>query len=92
MIIEDLPQNDFDDLKWIMAQESMGIPGAPNQQGSTASGLFMVLDDQKKSFYPHGEASVGNAIEEAQGGIRYILTRYGSVAEARRFWERHHWY
>ncbi|MGI4957390.1 MAG: transglycosylase SLT domain-containing protein [Janthinobacterium lividum] len=74
-----------------MAQESAGVPGARNG-GSTASGLFQLLEAQREQFYPDGDSSVGKPIEEAEGGIRYILNRYGSVAAARRFWEIHHWY
>ena len=43
-------------------------------------------------FNPSGEASFGNAVEEAQGSIRYIVDRYKSAAAARQFWEAHHWY
>ncbi len=36
--------------------------------------------------------SFGNAVEEAQGGIRYIQQRYGTADNAVAFWRQHHWY
>ncbi|MGZ3182711.1 MAG: aggregation-promoting factor C-terminal-like domain-containing protein [Telluria sp.] len=80
----------YDDLLWIMAQESSGMVGVRNAR-STARGLFQLLRAQYP-LNPHGEDSFGNAVEECQGGIRYVMGRYHSAAAARRFWQRHHWY
>ncbi len=44
------------------------------------------------SLNPHGEQSFGNAIEEAQGGIHYIMGRYRTAKAAKLYWERHLWY
>lgn len=92
MVLEGVPPSDYDDLLWIMAQESMGVVGVRNQSGSTARGLYQLLQEQWGKYYPHGAASIGNAVEECQGGIRYIKDRYGTVVNARAFWNRHHWY
>ncbi|WP_322011201.1 hypothetical protein [Paraburkholderia sp. J12] len=87
---EGVSSADYDDLLWIMAQESAGIVDARNG-GSTARGLFQLLHAQYE-LNPHGEASFGNAVEECQGGIRYIYGRYQTAHRARDFWKRHHWY
>lgn len=71
MMLEGLSQRDFDDLLWIMAQESMGQVGVKNQSGSSAQGLFQLLYKRWDSYYPNGARSIGNAVEECQGGIRY---------------------
>ena len=91
MKAEGVPDSEFDDLLWIMAQESGGKIGIANQQGSSARGLFQLLKAQY-SLYPRGEDSLGNAEEECQGGIRYIVGRYRTAAAARAFWEKHRWY
>jgi hypothetical protein len=90
MQLEDIAPAHFDDLLWIIAQESGGVVGVHNAC-STARGLFQLL----RAHYflnPNGEKSFGNAIEECQGGIRYIKDRYRSTAAAKAFWEQHHWY
>lgn len=87
---EQIAEVDFDDLLWIMTQESAGIVDAQNG-GSTARGLFQLLHAQY-GLNPHAEASFGNAVEECQGGIRYIYGRYHMASRARDFWNRHHWY
>jgi SLT domain-containing protein len=90
MELEKIPLADYDDLLWIMAQESSGVVGVRNPT-STARGLFQLLNSQS-DLNPNGESSFGNAVEECQGGIRYIMGRYHSAKAARRFWEKHHWY
>jgi hypothetical protein len=87
---EKKPETDFDALLWIMAQESAGVVNARNTK-STARGLFQLLHAQY-SLNPRGEASFGNALEECQGGIRYIYGRYHTAYAAKGFWQRHHWY
>lgn len=81
---------DFNDLLWIMAQESAGVVNARNS-ASTARGLFQLLGAQY-DLNPRGMASFGDAVEECQGGIRYIYGRYHTAARARSFWQSHHWY
>ena len=90
MLLEHVAPGDFNDLLWIMAQESGGQVNATNPS-STAGDVYQLLRAQY-DLYPHGEASLGNAVEECQGGIRYILGRYHTAKLARAFWEKHHWY
>ena len=88
--IEGAPMFQFDDFLWIMAQESAGIVNARNP-ASTARGLFQLLRAQYE-LNPRGENSFGDAVEECQGGIHYVLGRYHSAAAAKAFWQKHHWY
>jgi hypothetical protein len=90
MRAENVPDADFNDLLWIMAQESGGVVNARNG-ASTARGLYQLLSAQY-SLNPHGAASFGNAKEECQGGIRYIYGRYRSARAAKSFWQSHRWY
>ena len=90
MILEGTPMSDLDDDEWIMAQESMGATGVRNVH-DTMSGLFQMSEANREAFTPRGEASVGNAVEEARGALRYVKQRYGSAKAARSFWEKHHW-
>ncbi len=90
MDLEDIPVTQYQDLLWIMAQESSGRVDAKNSH-STARGLFQLLQNNY-DLNPHGAASFGNAVEECQGGIRYIVKRYRSAKVARQFWLKHHWY
>lgn len=90
MQVEGIASTQFNDLLWIMAQESSGMVDAHNP-ASTARGLFQLLRAQY-GLNPNGEKSFGNAIEECQGGIHYIMGRYHSAANARLFWQKHHWY
>jgi hypothetical protein len=85
-----VPNDQLGDLEWIVQHESSGKCGATNSK-STAVGLFQML---KMNYYlfPRGAASIGNCVEEAEGGIKYILGRYHSAGRARIFWESHHWY
>jgi hypothetical protein len=88
--IEGVSVTEYDDYLWIMEQESGGVVGISNLK-STARGLFQLL----RALYhlnPNGENSFGNAVEECQGGIRYVVGRYHSAANARMHWETHHWY
>jgi hypothetical protein len=41
---------------------------------------------------PRGAASLGDAVDECIGGIRYVRQRYHTAHDARQFWEQHHWY
>lgn len=90
MQLEGVSPAEFNDLLWIMAQESAGVVNVRNGK-STARGLFQLLHAQY-ALNPHGESSFGNAVEECQGGIHYIMGRYHSAGAARTFWEKHHWY
>ncbi len=90
MRLEGAPATEFNDLLWIMAQESGGVVDIRNSS-STARGLFQLLANQY-SLNPRGAQSFGNAVEESQGGIHYIMGRYKTAQAARAFWQKHHWY
>ena len=91
MMNDGIPSYEFNDLLWIMTQESVGVPGV-NNGTTTASGLFQLVETQRQAFYPNGDSSIGNAVEESEGGIRYMLDRYGTAAKARKFWNVHHYW
>jgi hypothetical protein len=90
MTIEGVPTSWQSSLRFIMAQESGGQVNAKNPWHS-ARGLFQ-LTAANYHFNPNGAGSFGNALEEAQGGIRYIQQRYGTAENAAAFWRQHHWY
>jgi hypothetical protein len=79
------------DLFWLANNESQGVVGVRNHAGSTARGLFQLTAVNYK-FNPNGEDSFGNAVEEAQGGIKYIISRYGSPSKAVAFWKKNCYY
>jgi hypothetical protein len=90
MQLEGVPQSWQSSLRFIMAQESGGQVNAKNPWHS-ARGLYQ-LTAANYHLNPNGARSFGNAVEEAQGGIRYIQQRYGTAANAEAFWRQHHWY
>jgi hypothetical protein len=90
MSVKGIPQSWQSGLRFIMAQESGGQVNAKNPVHS-ARGLFQVTA-ANYHLNPNGARSFGNAVEEAQGGIRYIQQRYGSADNAVAFWRQHHWY
>ncbi len=90
MKLEGIADSEYGDLLWIMAQESGGVVDVRNP-ASSARGLYQLLQPQY-SLNPLGEQSFGNATEEAQGGVRYIMGRYKTAKAAKAFWERHYWY
>ena len=90
MPLEQVPASWHAGLQFIVAQESAGRVGARNHV-DTARGLFQ-LTRASYGLNPNGAASFGNAIEEAQGGIRYIRERYGTADNAAGFWRQRRWY
>jgi len=90
MQLEGVPPSWQDGLKFIMHKESKGQIDARNPVHS-ARGLFQ-LTRANYSMNPNGERSFGNGVEEAQGGIRYIKRRYGTVENAVAHWKKNEWY
>jgi hypothetical protein len=90
MALEGVPASWQPSLAFIMAQESAGKVGVHSPIHS-ARGLYQ-LTAANYHYNPNGAASFGNAVEEAQGGIRYIRARYGTADNAAAFWRRHRWY
>jgi hypothetical protein len=90
MALEGVPASWQPALTFIMARESGGKVDAQSPVHS-ARGLYQ-LTAANYHYNPRGAASFGNAVEEAQGGIRYIRARYGTADKAMGFWQQHHWY
>jgi len=90
MELEGAPASWQPSLAFIMGQESGGRVGVHSPIHS-ARGLYQ-LTAANYHYNPNGAASFGNAVEEAQGGIRYIRARYGTAENAAAFWRQHHWY
>jgi hypothetical protein len=90
MTLEGVPASWQPGLTYIMAHESGGKVDAKSPVHS-ARGLYQ-LTAANYHYNPNGAASFGNAVEEAQGGIRYIRARYGTADNAVAFWHQHHWY
>lgn len=74
----------WDALSWLISHESSWNPAAANPS-SSARGLFQ----QMESIY--GPVS-GSPALQAEWGLSYISSRYGSPLGAKAFWEAHHWY
>jgi len=87
---EGVPTNWENGLQFIVDHESSGQVGASNKHDS-ARGLFQ-LTRASYDLNPNGARSFGNAVEEAQGGIRYIKQRYQTAENAVQFWQRHRYY
>jgi hypothetical protein len=90
MALEKVPESWRNGLQFIMARESGGRVDVRNPRHS-ARGLYQ-LTAANYHFNPRGKDSFGNAVEEAQGGIRYIKQRYGTVEKAVAFWQQNRWY
>ncbi|MGI3778129.1 MAG: hypothetical protein ACRYGC_12630 [Janthinobacterium lividum] len=90
MRLEQVPASWHAGLQFIMAQESAGKVGVRNHV-DTARSLFQ-LTRASYGLNPNGAGSFGNAVEEAQGGIRYIRQRYGTADNAADFWRQRRWY
>ena len=90
MVREGVPASWRPALATIMTRESSGQVDAKSPIHS-ARGLFQ-LTAANYRYNPSGAGSFGNAVEEAQGGIRYIRARYGTADKALAFWNHHHWY
>ena len=90
MELENVPTSWYDSLHFIMFKESGGRVGIKNPDDS-CRGMFQL---NKDNYYlnPHGIASFGNGVEEAQGGIRYIKKRYRTADDAMKYWQQHRWY
>jgi hypothetical protein len=90
MALEGVPASWQPGLTFIMAHESGGKVDAQSPVHS-ARGLYQ-LTAANYHYNPNGAASFGNAVQEAQGGIRYIRDRYGTADNAVAFWRQHRWY
>lgn len=87
---ENVPDSWKSSLTFLVQQESEGKVDARNPVHS-ARGLFQ-LTRANYHLNPRGEASFGNGVEEAQGGIRYVRQRYGDADRAVEHWRAKRWY
>jgi phage-related protein/LysM repeat protein len=82
-------------INWIVNHESGWNPRAQNPT-STASGLFQQIDGTWRAYRPIGNNAAhmkdATVNDQAQAGLNYIRSRYGSPTQAQAFWQGHHWY
>lgn len=76
--------------RWIMMRESGGNPNAKNPT-STAFGAFQMLRATRKQ-YMGADWQSHDLNKQYAGASRYVRDRYGSWANAKSFWQSHHWY
>ncbi len=76
--------------RWIMQRESGGRTTAKNAH-SSAFGAFQMIKANRKHYMGANWQSTSLAHQYA-GASKYVSERYGSWANAKRFWQRHHWY
>lgn len=78
----------WDALQWIIGRESGWNPNAKNPR-SSAYGIMQFLSSTWAST---GIAKTSNPTLQAEAGMRYIRSRYGTPVGARAFWQRNGYY
>lgn len=78
----------WDALSWIIGKESSWNPRAQNPT-STAYGLFQFLNG---TWAGTGIGKTSDPALQAEAGMRYIASRYGTPLGAQGFWQRNGWY
>ncbi len=94
-----IPTDQYDALAYIMQVEGANVGQTTNIQppagsglpANTAVGLFQ-MTQANWNYFPNGAASIGNGVEEAEGGINYIMARYGSASAAAAHEQQFKWY
>lgn len=78
---------------WIIQKESEGVPTAKNPN-SSAYGLGQLIKSNREAYAKRFGFSpdTTDPQEQLQMMDAYVKERYGSYAEARKFWEEHNWY
>lgn len=81
------------DLQWIIQRESSGRTNADNPT-STAFGLGQLLQANREHYGAQlgFDPNTTDFNQQLQMMLAYIRDRYGTPANARRFWEQNHWY
>jgi hypothetical protein len=59
---------------------------------SSAMGLFQLLGTNMDKYQPGGRTTIGNAQAEMQGGLRYMMDRYGDPQRALAFHNANNWW
>ena len=88
--------------RWIMMHESGGSTTAGHlyKQGrgdgtrgnhSSAFGAFQMIQATRKQYMGRNYQSTDFNVQYA-AATHYVHDRYGSWENAKRFWQRHHWY
>lgn len=81
------------DIAWILDQESEGNPSAKNKDSSAFGIGQLILANREHYGEQLGyDPWTTNVHEQWDMMMAYIRDRYGSVEEARRFWEANGWY
>lgn len=78
----------WDALQYIIGRESSWNPNAVNPT-SGARGLFQFMAG---TWAGTGIGATSDPALQAEAGMRYIKSRYGSPINARAFWMKNHWY
>ena len=76
--------------RWIMMRESGGRTNAKNPT-SSAFGAFQMIRANRKHYMGANWQSTSLSHQYA-GATKYVNQRYGGWAQAKRFWQSHHWY
>lgn len=84
-----LSADEFADFDWIIQRESNWRTNAKNPY----SGAYGVAQSLPASKYASaGSDWLTNGKTQVDWGIKYMRSRYGSIAKAKAFWKEHHWY
>jgi bacteriocin-like protein len=78
------------DAHWVMMHESGGDTHARNPH-STAFGAFQMLVANRR-HYMGADYQSTNLDKQYAAASHYVRDRYGSWANAKSFWQGHHWY
>lgn len=84
-----VPEGWRSDMAWIVSHESSWNPHATNA-GSGAYGIPQALPASKLAAA--GKDWRDNPITQLKWMLSYIKGRYGTAANAKAFWQSHHWY
>lgn len=81
------------DRDWIIQKESSGNPNAKNPN-SSAFGLGQLIRSNREAYAKRFgfDPDTTNPQEQLKMMDAYVQERYGSYANARKFWEQHNWY
>jgi hypothetical protein len=78
------------DVRFIMMKESGGRTHVKNPHSSAFGAFQMIKANRKRYMGANWQSTNFNA--QYRAASAYVRDRYGSWANARRFWQRNHWY
>lgn len=86
------PQSWLPEVSELVARESSYNPNAKNPK-SSAQGLFQFLDATRANeAYNQGVTDWSDPLQQTLAGLRYIVSKYGTPADALRFWDENNYY